>query len=318
MQHIRELMEVSGYNPVSGYSLDMVKIIQEGLGRSEALRRWVALGRTEGSFYRALKTLKDNLVKLAFLEGKGAGLEGRKMEVWEKYKVVNQLLIAGKKTAAVELGIELVSQAQKLGISEVVVGLASMLEGHFGSLEIDNRRYLRYRKIRKDFLKILEDEIEVKGLQTRLVFAIGRGKDLLELQGEIEELAVKRTGSLNFMRYRFSALSVWYEAMDDMAGLMNAFRETADYYEGCETVPPAALTNLYYRLTPALVERRLYADAEAHLSKALRMVRAGSHNWHFPVNFDNRRQNETVGSYSPDSYRPMFVCDISNLLPKTL
>ena len=281
MQSIKELLEVSGYEPTTGYSLDLARMARAGLERGEALKRWVALGRSEGSFYKAWKVLKDDLVRLAFIDRKESGLERSRLEVWEKYKVVNQLLISGKKTAAVSMAIDLVVQAQKGGFTEIVVGLASLLEGHFGSIEIDTRRYLRYRKIRKEYAQMLNDEMDVRGLLARLVFCIERKKGLGELEGEFLELAAKTDGSINFMKFRFSALSIWFEMKGDVDGLMSAFRDTLATFEkkGIE-MPGSTLTNLCFRLTPILAAVGRYGEAEANVLRALKSTKPGSQNWH--------------------------------------
>ncbi len=49
MHTLRELMEVSAYVPTSGYSLDLAKMAKAGLGRAEALEKWVALGGLKGA-----------------------------------------------------------------------------------------------------------------------------------------------------------------------------------------------------------------------------------------------------------------------------
>ncbi|MCF8245514.1 MAG: hypothetical protein K9J37_13565 [Saprospiraceae bacterium] len=281
MQSIKELLEVSGYEPMSGYSLELARMARAGLERGEALQLWAGLGRSEGSFYKAWKVLKDDLVRLAFLERKGSGLEGRRLEVWEKYKVVNQLLISGKKTAAVSMAIDLVAPAQKGGFTEIVVGLASLLEGHFGSIEVDSRRYLRYRKIRKDYSRMYDDELDVKSLQARLGFSTERKKDLKELEAEVLGLMEKKSGSFNFMRYRFSVLSVWFEKLGDVDGLVLAFRETVAAFEiGGVELTGAALSNLYFRLTPILALAERFGEAEAHVSRALKSTKPGTQNWH--------------------------------------
>lgn len=281
MQSLRELLEVSAYVPESGYSLDLARMAKSGLERSEALRRWVALGRSEGSFYKAWKVLKDDLVRLAFVERKELGIRGRRLEVWEKHKVVNQLLISGKKTAAVSLAIDLIAQAEKGGFTEIVVALASLLEGHFGSIEIDARRYLRYRKIRRESTRMLNDEMEVRGLLAKLVFHIERKKGLEDLRGELQELVAKKDGSVNFMKYRFSALSVWFEKNGDIDGLMAAFKETLAVFEkkGMD-MPGSTLTNLLFQLTPMLAMAGRYGEAEANVSKALKSTNPGTQNWH--------------------------------------
>lgn len=282
MQLIKELLSISVYRPTSGYSLDLVKMIEKGMDRSQALQHWVAMGRSEGSFYKAYKSLKDDLLRLAVLDrGDISGQKARRLEVWEKYRAIQQLLITEKKMAAVELAVELVRKAVRAGFTEIVVGLASLLETHFGSVEPDTRRYLRYRKLRRDYARFLEDELEVKALQARLVFYIKRKKDVGELEEDIRSLSGKKTGSPVFMRYRFSTLSIWYEMDGDMNGLMEAFRETVAYYERCEAeLPPAFLSNLYFRLTPRLAAAGQYAAAEAHLSRGLKTTREGTQNWH--------------------------------------
>lgn len=281
MHSLRELLEVSAFEPKGGYSLDLSRMAKAGIERPEALRKWVKLGRSEGSFYKAYKALKDDLVRMAFVGRKDTGQENRRLDIWDRFKVVNQLLILNKKQAAVSLAIELMNPAIKAGISEVVVSLAVMLEGHFGGLEIDTRRYLRYRKIRKDYSKMLDDEMEVRALQAKLVFSVNRNKSVDEFENEVDELKRKKTGSYIFMRYRFSVLSTWFELKNDTEQLVNLTKETLEFYRNCPVdLPPGAMQTIYLRTTPIIAKAGRFAEAEANISKALEGARQGTHNWH--------------------------------------
>ncbi len=83
------------------------------------------------------------------------------------------------------------------------------------------------------------------------------------------------------MRYRFSVLSVWHELKGDIEGMMTAFHETISFYENSEVeLPSAFLSFLYFKLTPHLVADKMYAAAEAHLSKGIMTVKEGNVNWH--------------------------------------
>jgi hypothetical protein len=63
--------------------------------------------------------------------------------------------------------------------------------------------------------------------------------------------------------------------------LLKAFRETIHGYENSEVeVSTATLANLYFRLTPILAGTGQFANAEAHISKALQSQLPGSQNWH--------------------------------------
>ena len=282
MQLIRELLEVSDHRPPAGYPADLVELTESGLSRPEALHLWMSKGRSEVSFYKACKALKDDLVRLAFLERKSySEVESRRIEVWEKYKVFNQLLVTQKKPAAVTLGVELVRLAIKTGFTEIIVGVTSILETHFGSAEIDTRRYLRYRKLRKEYSRMLEDELDAKALLARLVFYTKRKKDISELEDELRELEAKKTGSFTFMRFRFSVLSTWYEINGEFERMRNLFQETMTFFENCAVeLPEGVLANLNFRLTPQLVAHKQFADAEIHLTRALSVVREGAQNWH--------------------------------------
>lgn len=281
MQSLKELIEVSAHVPVTGYSLELKQLASEGIGRHEALRRWIEKGRTPGSFYKAYKSYKDTLLRLITLDKKDTGEQGKRLETWDKYCAINQLLILGKKMAAVSLATELLEPAKRGGFTEMVVSLSSLLETHFGALEIDGRRYTRYRDTRRKYAEMLADELEVKALQARLVFFQEKGKNIKQLANDITTLKAKTTGSVIFMRYRFSVLSVWCEHHGDTDGLLNAFRETLDVYEDSRSdVSQAVLNNLYFRMTPILSRAGKFAEAEALVSKALQSAREGSQNWH--------------------------------------
>lgn len=203
------------------------------------------------------------------------------ISTWENYITIKQLLILGRKKTAVSMAVKLLEPAKRAGCTEVVVGLASLLEGHFGALEIDERKYIKYRDIREEYSGFLTDEIEVKALQARLVYFQEKGKDIRRLAKDVAILKAKATGSVTFIRYRFSVLSLWFEHWGDDEGLLDASWETLAAYESASSkVPPDSLTNLYFRMTPILSRAGKFAEAEALVSKALQSAREGSQNWH--------------------------------------
>lgn len=281
MKLLRQLSEVSAYQPESGYASDLMNFVQGGFSRNEALDGWIRMGRSKGSFYKAYKQLKDDLIRLSFIERKDSSeLEGKRLEVWEKYCVVRQLLVKQKKAGAVELAIELMRKARQTGFTEVVAGLASLLENHFGVIDYDKRRYNRYRILRRTYSRYLQDEMDVMALQARFVIAANAGS-LDGLETDMGELESRRYGSFVYMRFRYSILSLWFNLRGDLRGLMRVFGETVEFYENCEVeVPTIALSALYSRFTPHLVKNGFYADAEAWLSKAMQTLRPGTQTWH--------------------------------------
>lgn len=281
MQSIRELMEISAHVPTTGYSQELWQLAAEGLDRQEAMQRWVDFGRTPGSFYKAYKALRDDLVRLAFLDRNGRDLEGRRFDMLERWKVVQQLMIKGMKIPAIDLAADMLTPAVRLGMTEVALGVAELLEGHYGAVEIDTRRYLKYRKLRRELAVSIAAEAEVKALKALLVHSIKRKKDLRFLEPSIKALAANATGTMQYMRFRFTTLSAWYELKGDFDQLAVAIRQTMSAYEsGNFDVPSAWLSNLYFSLTPILAKGGCFAEAEAHLSKALKLSKPGTQNWH--------------------------------------
>lgn len=282
MQSIRELLDVSDYRPKNGYSAELVDLVSADLERAEMMENWVGSGRSAGSFYKTLKSLKDSLVDYSYLDKSGwEGLRLKRMEVWEKFRCIKQSFIAEKRQAATSLAIEVVQLAQKFGFSEIVLSLASDLEHHFGVVVPDTRRFLRYKKLRKVYSIKLTDELEAKALQVQLVFNINKGKEVKSLFPEVEKLISKKSGTAKFMQYRFGVLSVWYDHLGDVDSMKKALDETLRYYEGCtEVVPNSAKWSLYFRTVPLLVREKRFLEASALVSRALQTVKEGTHNWH--------------------------------------
>ena len=282
MQLIKGLLELSAASPKPGYSGDLVKMVKKGLSRPEAMRRWVEMGRSEGSFYKAYKALKDDLVRLSFSGKKySTDFEGRRLEVWQKYGVVRQLLVSQKKAEAVELAVELVRKARKAGFTEVVAGLASLLETHFGAIDFDKRKYKRYRTLRRTYSRWLQDEMDVMALQARLVLAVNKSKDLKSLKPDIDELLMRKHGSYQYVRFRFSVLSIWADSIGKQEVFISALQETVGYLQSCEVeFPKTVFTNLYLRAIPKFVSNGDFAHAAIYVSRGIRTISEGAQGWH--------------------------------------
>jgi hypothetical protein len=281
MRTIQELIEVSAYEPTGIYAQELCQLARLGTERQAALRHWLAQGRSQNSFYKAYKSLRDDLVRLAFLERKGSDLSGRRLELLDRWKTLRQLLVRGKKVAAISLAVDMVIPAIKLGNTEVALGLTALLENHYGAVEPDTRRYLRYRHLRKIWAAHHQSELDVRALQAQLVFSLSKRKAVSELASEIAALESRPQGTYTYLRYRLSVLSVWYEHRSDSEGMAIAIRQTIQAYEQCgQEVPSAALSNLYFRLTPLLSRAGRFAEAESNITRALALQQVGSHNWH--------------------------------------
>lgn len=282
MSLLNELLEVSSFRPSGGYAADLYSQFESGISRSDIMRNWEKSERPKASFYKVLKALKDSLIELAFIEKKGwVGMKLKRMEVWEKFKVVKQLMVAERRDGSMELAIEVVGLAKKLGLTEIVLSLANNLEYWFGAVNPDTRRYLRYRRLKKDYLGYYNDELNAQSLQTLLVFNVNKRKPIKELANEIRELEKKPIGTAKFAQYRFAVLSVWYNHYSDSFSMAKVMKETLGFYGSCnETLSVSAKINLNFQYAQLLIKCRRFADAGAELAKALQTVVEGTHNWH--------------------------------------
>ncbi|HHM20451.1 MAG TPA: hypothetical protein ENJ20_00380, partial [Bacteroidetes bacterium] len=283
MKGIFELKEVSNYRPTKGLlSFEMLEMVEKGFGRDHALAEWVASGRSADSFRQVLKKLKDNLLQDLF-SGR-MGLEPnqlKRIECWEKFCKVKCLMIADKRTAAMEIATEVIHLAQKCGFTEIVLSLAIQLEFYFGAMAPDKQRYLRYRRIRKKAVSDLEWEQKAGATYSKLFFIIKSNKDWRTLAPEIEELKKAPPVSLLFLSIRCSLLTAWYELCGEYKKMISTIEEAiAHIMASSQWKSPFILVNLYLELLPILIAQKRFTKAERYLNTALQHPQKGSYTWH--------------------------------------
>ncbi|HFA48292.1 MAG TPA: hypothetical protein ENJ95_04655 [Bacteroidetes bacterium] len=283
MKGLFELAQVSSYQPVAdGFSSELLGMVGAGYGRDEALGMWVASGRSVDSFRHAYKKLKDRLLKEAFAKKNGlAFIQHKRMECWERFQKVKCLLIADKRVMAMELAGETLRYAQKYGLTEIVLSLSAQLEFYFGAINPDTRRYLRYRKIRKDAAREVSLEQDARGLYTCLIFYARLDKDWESLRPEVEKLEKSMASSVRFIVLRCNVLVAWYELLGDIKKMVAVVKDSIQMInKTADDSPHAALVNRYLQLLPILTAQKKFAEAESYLSESLGLPDEGSYTWH--------------------------------------
>ena len=128
---------------------------------------------------------------------------------------------------------------------------------------------------------MLEDELEVRALQARLVFESSKKRPIDDFADELRILWQKKSGSFTFMRFRFTTLSAWFELKNEVDNLVSLTKETLEFYRNCGVeLPPGAMQAIFLKTTPIMAKAGRFAEAEANISKALEGARLGTHNWH--------------------------------------
>lgn len=281
MDELRKILNISSYRPEGGYAKELIELAISGLRQAEAISVWKSKGRSQNSFYEAKRNIQHKLLNNIHIEKELTEIENKRVHAWERYFQIKKLMVLKQKGLAMSRAIDALNFAKKCDLTIIVANLAHHLENYHGAITGDTQRYLRYRKIRKEYQKRLIDEMDIQGLSAQFVHTVNKRKDWKVLEPEI--LAIKeKGGSTLFTMHRYLILSNWYEMTGNYDKVVETYRETLDKIEQSNFVLPfVARTDLIQRLVPMLIAKGHYAEAERKLNKVLPIMPPGKNGWHY-------------------------------------
>lgn len=306
MNSIIELSQVSSFRPTTGHLLELFEILENSSSRTDAQKQWKILGRSRDSFRQALKKLKDSLLEEAKFEKEDfSAAQNKRIECWNKFFKINSLLIAEKKYAAVAIATETLKLSQRCGLTEIEASLSHLLESHYGSIKLDTRKYLRYRKLRKTSANKLSEEREIQSLYTKLVFYYFRKKDLSELDDGIKWAESLNLGSNKYMRLRSSLLCTWYQLKGEYEKIIDTLKYTINFFDTNDSyLSFVARLNLHHNISTFLIASKQFSEADYFLTKCITLPTVGSYTYH-KILF----QKAILGIHSD---KPMIALDCWN------
>lgn len=264
-------------------------------------------GKSPDHFRHVFKSLKDQLLRDSFdqLVPELSAAKRRRMTCWSKFQRVNQLLIVEEKKAAIDLAVEVLNLSERCGFLEIEHSLLRSLEHHYGAIEPDTRRYLRYRRRLKDATKALLEEQQVLSLTTDLVFRIRRKKDWKILGPEIEEVGKKDNDRFMFNLFRYGLLTIWFRLNLDYGKLVETCQNAIFFFDNLPNDMPYVTKWTFYRqMIPVLVAQGRIQEADRYLTRCLTLPVAGTQNWHLAL-----LQRAYLGFYSD---KPRIAFDAWN------
>lgn len=286
MNTIREISTLSEYRPDNGDLLHIFDLLNSDLTRSEAMAIWGRTGKSDDQFRTVYKRLKDRLLKgmLTHSFKEFEQHQQRRISCYQKFTEVKTLLIVGKRASAMDLAAELMREAERCGLYDVAGLLARDLAYLYGSLNIDMRKYRRYRRKARLLWEDLNHEKRAQELFAEIVFLVNKKRDFSHLEAEIEAMTNIQSKSPKFNLYRYSFLLFWHRVRNEHTAIMQTCTEAVDYFESANApLPYTTQWNFYRQMIPYLIEAKDFVLAEVKIKNCLSLPVLGSHNWHISM-----------------------------------
>ncbi|HFA49912.1 MAG TPA: hypothetical protein ENJ95_12970 [Bacteroidetes bacterium] len=286
MNTIYEISSLSSYRPDNGDMLRVFGLLTEDMTRAEALAAWRRQGKSDSHFRWVYKRLKERMLKgmLTTSFSEFEEHEKRRMECWRRFAEIKILLTADKRNPGIELAGEVMREAEYCGMVEVAWSLARDLAYQFGVLDVDLRRYRRYRRKVRLLWEELSHEKRAQELFSELGFLLHKKRDYEHLGQEVKAMALVESDSPRFNLFRYSLIALWHRIRGEHTELIKVCTQAIDYFEKAKTLLPyTSKWNFYRQMIPYLIAKNQFAQAESKIKKCLALPTEGSHNWHISM-----------------------------------
>ena len=286
MSILKEISEMSSYQPLEGDVLSVYELAVNDIERSKLVEEWEKEGKSKVYFRFVYKVLKDRLLNGIFnYEFKNFELSKKaRINCWKRIAQVKTLLIGEKKRAAIEIAAETLRMAEKLGVTEIAQMVASDLSYHFGVIDVDIRRYRRYRKKERIYQEQLRNEMSIQSLFVELGFLITKKRNYSHLFPQIKKLKEVKNRSQKFNLYYFSLFSLLYRAERNVKGIITICSEATNHFKSKDTTfSIQSYWNFYQQLIPFLIADKRFSLAESKINECIAIPLKGSINWHLSL-----------------------------------
>ncbi|MEZ4932378.1 MAG: hypothetical protein R2788_09705 [Saprospiraceae bacterium] len=283
MSTITNIGRISMYRPTSGNLLDMYELLDEVDDREKAVDLWLKEGKTRESFRWAYKSLKDKLLDGIFLNSFNDFETAKKIriECWKRLAQVKTLLVADQRKAAIEVASQALKLAEKCGFLDIAVAISKELYYHYGTIDLDIRKYRRYRKKVRIFREELRKEEDLYNLYVEFSFLDLKKRDTSHLEKEIMKYKSIDSDWYKFNLFKYSLLATVFIKKGEHTNVIRYCNDAITYFRNSDSILPySTLWHFYRQLTPYLINKKLFAQAESKLNESILLPATGSQNWH--------------------------------------
>lgn len=285
MEILKELSYISTYRPQKGDLLKLFQLlVEEGKDRSE-----IAAEFGKATYFRMLyKQLKDHLLDgiLNFSFSKLGKEQQFIIKIQKRSLECHILFQTGKSKAGVKIAKETLLQAEKHDLLHAALGLSTILELHYSSIQADKLKRNKYQNKSNELFEAYQQEVLARRIFGNLSFSLRKSqltKDLIESITDLEKIAVSNK-RYRFNIFYFATKNLYYRIAKEETEIIKNLQEAIAFFESLQ-VKKSYISewNFRYQLVPIHMKRREYKKAEFHLNECLKLPTTGEYNWHLTL-----------------------------------
>lgn len=196
------------------------------------------------------------------------------------------LLGRGARKAAIQLAERIFFIAKKFEFTDIGLATAQILQGHYGPIMGNNKRYNFYRKYVKEYAEIYHAELFAEDYYNDLAINYSKSKST---KTEILEIAIQYTKELEvytskYVSYRLNlyAYMVYtfrYLIENDYKKTLEVCTKAIEIFESKQVSYKGAITNFLLKMLECHIQLRQYKEGEKVALKCLAIVPSGNANW---------------------------------------
>lgn len=305
MEKLKELVEIVSKQAIkrievmgnpSNYTSkmrDLYEGIQDGRFDNDASAAAELYGQGEESAnYKKLKyRLQQRLIntlffidinKPAYNELQRARHSCRKASV-----AVSILFNENARKSAIALAKNTLNAATKYEFTEIALNLSKILTYHYGTMAGDLKKFEYYNQLSKDYLELLQAEMEAEEYYERLVlYSIKSGSskkfDLENIAIEYTEKlkqGINKLESYRLNRYTYYVFVLRYQIVHDYENLLRTCQEAIRYFENKLHFQTGAILHFLIWQLNCQIQLEDYEGGVEVAKRCLKMARPGSNNW---------------------------------------
>ncbi len=305
MKGLIEIVKILGkYKPMA---LPMVGKIRETSDRVNQFYKGVSRGKIDSDEraakvildcspddqrYRDLKLdLRNNILNTVFfIDTKKLKIDKRYNRVairchkkWTAARILNSI---GAKHAAVELAIQVLKQARKVEMSNVIVDIALYLRFHYGALVGDKQKFEYYNKLYHTYYEIQTWENKAQEYYTELaLYYVNSKAD----KSAIHEKAKKLYEELEPYFYKYKTYKliyfpgfiklIIYMSINDFKSSTGVCKEVRGLLNNNSLCPSVGKATFMHQQLICCIQLKRFEEGEALAAQAEKILKSNTYNW---------------------------------------
>ena len=295
MEILKELSYISTYRPQKGDLLKLFQLlIEEGEDRDVAATKFGNM-----NYFRVIyKQLKDHLLDgiLTSSFSRMSKEQQLLIKIQKRSLECHLLFQSGKNKAGVKIAEETILQAERNDLLHAALGLSSILELHYSSIQLDRQKRKKYQLKTIELLEAYQQEIKARTILGDLSFYHQKNqirKAIPDKIAELEELA-DSNNRYRFRVFYYAAKNLCYKIAQQEDNVINNSKEAITFFESID-IKQSYISefSFRYQLIPIYMKRKEYGKAEYYIIEALKLPTPGEYNWNMIL-----LQKAVLGFYS--------------------